>query len=171
MNWSKEWGNKPDEPKSEAQKVHDDAVMYGIGFIKDGKHVPREDVFVGSESIYETRKIKLGNKTIPVIVVGDLGLDFCEPGEKDEGWNIYHLPTLAGFSSVVPLAELIYEGDDVNGEYCYDKPELLRWMARVQENYPTSWQVLRLLTPDTYLDNGTTAKEIIQKWCLSVKVE
>lgn len=162
MNWSSNWG-KPDEPKSEAQKVHDDAVMYGIGFIKDGKHIPREDVFVGSEPIYETRRIKLGNKTIPVIVVGDLGLDFCEPGEKDEGWNIYHLPTLVCVNQGV-------QPDD-NGTFEYDKPELLRWMARVQENYPTSWQVLRLLTPDTYLDNGTTAKEIIQKWCFSVKVE
>jgi hypothetical protein len=176
MNWSKEWGDKPkienwkpddelpEPPGLERLKtktpwmapvsVGKSVIMYGVDIISDG-------------STREIRPIKLGNKTIPVIVVGDLGLDFCEPGEKDEGWNIYHLPTLAGFSSVVP-SYLI----GVQGKSCeYDKPELLRWMARVQENYPTSWQVLRLLTPDTYLDNGHAAKEIIQKWCLSVKVE
>jgi len=114
-----------------------------------------------------TQPLKLSNKIIQVIVVGDLGLDFCEPGEKDEGWNIYHLPTLACFSSAVPAnTEILFKY-----AYQYDKLELLNWMTRVQENYPTSWQVLRLLTPDTYQNNGETAKEIIQKWCLSVKVE
>jgi|SRR5882762_8286945 len=117
---------------------------------------------------YSTQPLKLGNKTIQVIIVGDLGLDFCEPEEKDEGWNIYHIPTLACFSSAVPFRpDAIYPAE----EFEYDKQPLLNWMARVQENYPTSWQVLRLLTPDIYQDNGATAKEIIQEWCLSVKVE
>lgn len=138
-NWSNEWG------KSAVQIVNE--VSQNIG--------------------YETKQIKLGNKTILVTVVGDLGLDFCEPGEKDQGWNIYHLPTLACFSSAVPCK---FEHKAIDG-YDYDKPELLNWMAKVQTNYPTSWEVLRVLTPNDYYDKGSVNKEIIKKWCLSVKVE
>lgn len=196
MNWSTEWGKpitpsrftneeakEADKQRSDAQKIFDDPVMYGIGYSKDGKHVPIEDVLIHKPE-YQTQQIKLGNKTISVIVVGDLGLDFCEPGEKDEGWNIYHLPTLQSVSSAVPGIEVcpICSGDCASANppmiYCpmknrfnYDKPELLRWMAKVQTNYPTSWEVLRVLTPDDYHDKGTVNKEIIKKWCLSVKVE
>ena len=156
MAWETKW---PEVDNGTAPSV--DPIIVGKSTIQIVNEVSQN---IG----YKTQQIKLGNKIIQVIVVGDLGLDFCEPEEKDEGWNIYHLPTLACFSSAVPFRpDAIYPAE----EFEYDKPELLNWMARVQENYPTSWQVLRLLTPDTYQDNGATAKEIIQKWCLSVKVE
>lgn len=178
MNWSNKWDVPSDvakiEQASEAQKVHDDAIMYGIGYYnQDGKHVPIEQVYSDSEgeaaneamkalgvpeikidygsddksfetttqdgkiiSQYEIRSIKLGNKTIVVTVVGDLGLDFCEPGEKDTGWNIYHLPTLACFSSAVPFALRVNGWTDLDEKhYEYDKAELLNWMVLVLDIY------------------------------------
>lgn len=206
MNWSNEWGKpitpsrfaneeakEADKQRSDAQKIFDDQVMYGRSFSMDGKHIPIEDVLIHIEDVlihkpeYQTQQIKLGNKTISVIVVGDLGLDFCEPREKDEGWNIYHLPTLQSVSSAVSgtfdhrvdcaiamnkTCNCGYDDGLKYGPYYnYDKPELLRWMAKVQTNYTTSWEVLRVLTPDDYHDKGTINKEIIKKWCLSVKVE
>jgi hypothetical protein len=180
MNWSKEWGKpqaiknwKPNDPvpvdgeKLEIiidEDIKANEAMKALGVLPLFESTERE-AFINK--IYKITNIKLGNKSISVIVVGDLGLDFCEPGEKDEGWNIYHLPTLACFSSAVPCK---FEHKAIDG-YDYDKQPLLNWMTRVQENYPTSWQMLRLLTPDTYQDNGASPKEIIQKWCLSVKVE
>lgn len=187
MNWSNEWGKPvaPDWAKPQLDKITEDA-KEASEWVKTV--YPYTNLIVGTDiSAYEIQQIKLGNKTIPVTIVGDLGLDFCEPGEKDQGWNIYHLPTLACFSSGVPSIIcqhcLGHCNPLVDGSgYCnkckgtganfdYDKQPLLNWMAKIQENYPTSWQVLRLLTPDTYKDHGSVAKEIIQKWCLSVKVE
>lgn len=94
-------------------------------------------------------------------IIGDLALDF-----SDDGWNIYHVPTLSCFSKAVP--ENIEQG--IGAGFEYDREQLLAWMAKVQTNYPTSWQMLRLLTPQNYADKGQSAKDIILKWCLSQPV-
>lgn len=94
-------------------------------------------------------------------IVGDLALDFT-----DEGWNIYHVPTGACFDKAVPP-----NSDQWEPEFNYDKDQLLNWMKKVQENYPSSWQMLRQLTPEDFADKGQSAKDILLKWCLSVKVE
>ncbi len=113
--------------------------------------------------------IKNGNRleTIPVTIIGDLALY-----HDTDGWNIYHVPTLSLFSSAVPN-KYMRQSENLNlaSDYEYDKQPLLNWMKKVQENYPTTWQMLRCLTPDDYEDKGDSAKRIIKEWCLSVKVE
>lgn len=145
MGWSTKWGDgKPVVSEAKEQNV--------VDFVK---HLG-----------YETKTIEVKQhnmkRIVEVTVVGDLGLDFDE-----NGWNIYHIPTLACFDNAVPGSE----GGVAALEFTFDKLPLLNWMTKVQQSYPTSWQVLRLLTPQNYLDKGVGAKEIIQKWCLSVKVE
>lgn len=95
------------------------------------------------------------------IKIGDLALEY-----DDDGWEMYHVPTLTKFSKAVPGNFMKEPNND-----SYEKDQLLNWMKKVQENYPTSWQMLRLLTPQNYNDKGQQAKDIILNWCLSVKVE
>lgn len=106
------------------------------------------------------------DRIVTAEVIGDLALDF-----GDE-WEIYHVPTLTRFSEAVPIN--IKEGPNDKGQsiisFDYTKPQLLSWMKKVQEQYPTAWQMLRQLTPENYADNGDSAKDIIKKWCLSVPV-
>lgn len=192
MNWSSKWpseaGNLVAKVKGwdsaidpEAAKVFEDAAKFGTGYSKDGKHVPVEDVFVEPNAI-KLLTIIHGHKQydVIVIIIGDLALDY-----DDEGWNIYHVPTLTLFSKAVPHCYKHEQQctDNIYGEICnciggpqilcyeYDKQPLLNWMKKVQENYTTAWTMLRCLTPETYSDSGQSAKDIILKWCLSVKVE
>lgn len=106
-------------------------------------------------------------KDIPVTIIGDLALDY-----SDDGWNIYHVPTLQLCSKLVP-AYYPATMEFVDGQECYEyeREALLRWMAKVQINYPTAWTMLRCLTPQDYESKGQSAKDIILEWCLSVKVE
>lgn len=187
MNWSSKWG----EPVSVGKEW--------VEIKPTPKGLDKLEVLAGIDTTWhenglEIRTIKVGNKNIQVIVVGDLGLDFCEPGEKDEGWNIYHLPTLACFSSAVPPIPCSYcidndsgkkfvqncencmnEGLDKPNEFHYDNQAMLNWMAKVQFTSDSKtaimWKELARLTPSNYSDNGGTAKDIIKAWCLSVKVE
>jgi hypothetical protein len=156
MNWSTKWGDgKPVVSEAKEQNV--------VDFVK---HLG-----------YETKTIEVKQhnmkRIVEVTVVGDLGLDFDE-----NGWNIYHIPTLACFDNAVPPCNP--DKEENLWLYDYDKLPLLNWMHRVQfgikllrppQKIDNAWQVLRLLTPQNYLDKGVSAKEIVQKWCLSVKVE
>lgn len=141
MNWSNSWGGSQIETD-------------GHTTIITIKHGQKSYTFAGE-------------------IIGDLALDF-----SDDGWNIYHVPTLSCFSKAVPPTihhNMIETEDstiqDVDENFEYDREQLLAWMKKVQENYPTSWQMLRLLTPQNYADKGQSAKDIILKWCLSVPVE
>lgn len=185
MSWSSKWpseaGNLVAEVKGwdsaidpEAAKVFEDAAKFGTSYSKDGKHVPVEDVI---NRFWDVLTITHGHKNYDVVVtiIGDLALEY-----DDEGWNIYHVPTLTLFSKAVPVnhAEdcISHTPNDFtkctsNCNFEYDKQSLLNWMKKVQENYPTAWTMLRCLTPETYSDSGQSAKDIILKWCLSVKVE
>lgn len=167
MNWSKKW-------PSEAAKVFEDAVRFGTGLLQDGKHIPIEKIL--SVEI-KTIEFMHGNKQYHanVTIVGDLALEY-----DDNGWNIFHVPTLTLFSKAIPgyiPVDSINNLNMITNEYenkeCYEyeKDQLLNWMKKVQENYPTSWTMLRCLTPEDYEDKGKSAKDIILKWCLSVKVE
>lgn len=125
--------------------------------------------------------IKEGHKSYTFVgeIVGDLALDY----DADTGWNIYHVPTLQLCSKLVPCGSFKHSNEcNIVGligecncepieEYMYEKEALLRWMAKVQTNYQTAWTMLRLLTPENYEGKGQSAKDIILKWCLSVKVE
>lgn len=105
-------------------------------------------------------------RTINVEVIGDLGLEF------GDSWDIWHLPTGARFSSVVPgfVTTNNNSGHRVES-FDYTSEQLLNWMKKVQEGQPTAWIMLRQLTPANFRDNGTAAKEIIKRWCLSVSVK
>lgn len=154
MGWEKEWKNSPE-------------------FIKkiDSEYDNKIEIF--DEEVCSNLKpitFKDGHKSrsIDVIIIGDLGLDF-----DDDGWNIYHIPTLACFSSAVPgyIPTTPRQDNFVNEvSWEYDSDQLLTWMKKVQENYPTAWGMLRCLTPENYSGKGQSAKDIIQKWCLSVSV-
>lgn len=147
MNWSSKWDD-------DAAKVFQDAALHGIGYAKDGKHIPLKEVFHFQD----------GNKkrSLDIIIIGDLALDY-----DDDGWNIYHVPTGTVFTKAVPTFKT-----DIQAKCTlYEQSELLEWMKKVQENYPASWTMLRLLTPDNYRDKGESAKRIIKEWCLSVKVK
>ncbi len=152
MNWSSKWSN--------------DLVQAASEMLKQPNDISRIDPSLETVKLFQedlqyercTIEVKHNNKKriVEVTIVGDLGLDF-----DDDGWNIYHLPTLACFDMAVPECD----------KTPYDKQPLLNWMAKVQQQYPTAWQMLACLTPDNYLEQRTSAKDIIQKWCLSVKVE
>ena len=43
-------------------KAHIDAVMYGTGYLKDGKHVPHEDVYLDPRDARITALIAAGDK-------------------------------------------------------------------------------------------------------------
>lgn len=124
-----------------------------------------------AEVAYQTFEFRDGHKSrlIDVIIVGDLGLDF-----GDDGWNIYHIPTLSCFSKAVPgynKIKINWGNETVESCWNYDRDQLLSWMKKVQENYPTTWTMLRLLTPENFKDKGESAKQIILDWCLSCPVE
>ena len=72
MNWSSEWG-----------KSLEDAAKFGTGWIKDGKHIPVEDVYINTILSFQH-----GNKTYSanVTIIGDLALE-----HDDDGWNIFHV--------------------------------------------------------------------------------
>lgn len=126
-----------------------------------------DSVSIGVDLASEPDKTVLsyqhGNKqySAEVTIIGDLALEY-----DDDGWNIFHVPTLTLFSKAVPA-----KNDYPSDIYLYEKDELLNWMKKVQENYPTAWTMLRCLTPETYADKGQHYKNIILNWCLSVKVE
>ncbi len=176
MPWSNEW--KPPSAKKladneqlikevEFNKAENDARLFGIGYMKDGKHIPLENIYVGTDYGAGDNKgticltVKEGDKIRVVSiaeVIGDLALEYAE-----DGWMIYHVPTLAKFNKAVPCNPAT--GDS------FDKQQLLNWMKKVQEEYKLIWAELRALTPENYEANGDRAKQIIRKWCLSVKVE
>lgn len=175
MNWKSKWEDTEysscwsGPSNKEVQKIVDDATMFGVGYSIDEKHIPIEDVIITKA---------------PMEIIGDLALDFT-----DEGWNIYHVPTGACFDMAVPPIHCEYCGEGKStglpnnacencmntgvrkpNEYEYTKEQLLTWMTKVQQSNPTAWTMLRLLKPDNYAKNGTSAKKIIQEWCLSVAV-
>jgi hypothetical protein len=116
----------------------------------------------------EFKTITIAGKPVRVIAVGDLGLEVLE-----DGWRMHHLPTLASFNSAVPGYYPLNDKGSPKYTECfeYEIEDLIKWMKKVQEQYPTSWQMLRLLTPENYNASGEVAKRIIKEWCLSVKVE
>jgi hypothetical protein len=167
MSWSKEWKNS-------------EGFVERIGKAFD-KEFPNVDTHWKVDvkpdppiTTYPAKTIVVAGKPVHVIVVGDLGLELLEDGRK---FIMHHLPTLASFNSAVPCCfkltgEKFTSHENIAKECCeYEIDDLIKWMKKVQENYPTSWQMLRLLTPETYVDKGESAKRIIKEWCLSVPVE
>ena len=155
MNWSSKWPDKEVWLIGEPPSVENIGAPISVG---------KDNTLLGYD-VYEAHllRFKHNNKwrDIQATIIGDLALEY-----DDNGWMIFHVPTLACFDKAVPA--YLFEGTE---EYIYEKDELLRWMAKVQANYPTAWGMLRLLTPENYESSGESAKEIIQKWCLSVRLE
>lgn len=151
MNWSSKW----------------DDTEYSGSWHSD-KPLPKEFDVIKIRQF----TIKEGHKSYTFVgeIVGDLALDY-----SDDGWNIYHVPTLQLCSKLVPgyVKNLNDKTIVMSGIICYEyeREQLLRWMAKVQTNYQTAWTMLRLLTPENYESKGQSAKDIILEWCLSVKVE
>ncbi len=166
MNWSNKWPS-PNEDQGSGPLPMDGSVAWGSKKIKGEWGI---DLAKGDD--LTTARLTLtwdNNRQVNVIVIGDLGLEWPSgPEEGWEGWCIYHIPSATKFMKAIPPRVNIEVNDDA---YSYNKQPLLNWMKRVQENYPTSWQMLRLLTPNDYEGKAVRPKEIIQQWCLSVKVE
>lgn len=90
---------------------------------------------------------------VEAIQVGDLALHKAIYGNR-----ITHVPTLAHITKGLP------DGSRA-------KKDLLRWMAKVQENLKEDWVALAALTPLTYTevnDNILAVKERVLNHCRSV---
>lgn len=176
MNWSSKWNDDNLDPV-EAAKVEDDTIMFGTGYHKDGKHVPAENVYIQPTinvtdttnfmvdgSIEQYRSLNIDGKKIKVEIIGDLALAY-----EDDGWTLFHVPTLQVCSKLVP-GKLYNPDENDEHHYDYSREALLTWMKKVQESHKGYWASLAQLTPKNHSGMQLT-KDLLLAYCLSVPVE
>lgn len=169
MNWSSKWPDPPVEDNKGGPNQPTSIIEIDCGsgpLPNDGsvawgsKKIKGEWSTAISEPYWSF--ITINDKNIQVTKVGDLALAY-----EDDGWTLFHVPTLQVCSKLVPCK---HEYKEIDG-YDYSREALLAWMQKVQEHHKGYWASLAQLTPKNYEGKMQLTKDLLFTYCQSIPVE